>query len=277
MTYIQGSIERIKKLLSDDSVSSATYAALEARLVLEKICYDRLRICHNYISHEELKKWQPADIINRIIQEVDERIASEFTFYISPAPVPDRNLSQEDFVALEWVPLGTQSGFDPKKIKSLWNALSNIALHVQIPKYEREDVSIYGNNKKIRSKIDEAISEIERISRGNLISSGLGSEVHFTCECGHLNKRREKTLRNGKIIQCTKLGCKEIYEVDINGEDYSFKRQFVEIECQCGHKTKLPKKHVLDLQHEQIAKFICLSCNEDVHFSWRLMRSQASP
>lgn len=274
MIYIRESISKIKKLLSDDSVSCATYAALEARLVLERVCYDRLRICHDYISHDELKKWQPKDVIQRLIQEVDENIASEFTFSISKEPAEEREMTREDYEKLEFVPVGTQSGFNPRKIGSLWNALSRLALHVQIPKNKDEIVSEYGNNDEIRRKIDEVLIELDRISSGNLISSGFGTEVHFTCECGHLNKRRERFLSPGKVLRCINPECHETYTVEMNGDEYLFARQVVEIECKCGMLSKFPKKPILDMTHEQHGRFACADCGEDVYFQWRLMRSQ---
>lgn len=40
-------IERIDALLDEDTDQSVTYAALEARLALERVCYDRLRQRHD--------------------------------------------------------------------------------------------------------------------------------------------------------------------------------------------------------------------------------------
>lgn len=50
MIYLPPLIDRIKALLAEGTDSSVTYAALEARLALEKVCYDRLRQRHDYIS-----------------------------------------------------------------------------------------------------------------------------------------------------------------------------------------------------------------------------------
>jgi hypothetical protein len=51
--------DRIKALLADGSDSSLTYAALEARLAIERICYERLKISHDYISADDLRTWKP--------------------------------------------------------------------------------------------------------------------------------------------------------------------------------------------------------------------------
>lgn len=54
MIDIKPAIDRIEKLLSENSIAGVTYAALEARLTIERICYDRLRQCHDYNPHEDL-------------------------------------------------------------------------------------------------------------------------------------------------------------------------------------------------------------------------------
>ena len=62
-------IERIQALLAEGTEQSITYAALEARLALEKVCYDRLRQAHDYISHAQLRRWQPRDVINTLMSD----------------------------------------------------------------------------------------------------------------------------------------------------------------------------------------------------------------
>ena len=118
-------IERIDALLDEDTDQSVTYAALEARLALERVCYDRLRQRHDYISHEQLRRWQPGAVVNVLIKEVDEHLGKTLTLSISKSPVgPGVKLEDE-----EYVEVGTEIGFNPKKIAKLWNALAKLALH----------------------------------------------------------------------------------------------------------------------------------------------------
>lgn len=125
-------IERIAALLAEDTDASVTYAALEARLALEKVCYDRLRQCHDYISHAQLKRWQPRQIVNTLLQEVDQHATQTRTLHISRNPArPDRKPEEE-----EYVEIGTEVGFDPRVIEKLWNALAKLALHVHLPEHK---------------------------------------------------------------------------------------------------------------------------------------------
>ena len=50
---------KVSALLAEDAPASVTYAALECRLAIERVCYARLQIAHEYISQKDLKGWHP--------------------------------------------------------------------------------------------------------------------------------------------------------------------------------------------------------------------------
>src|SRR4051812_26241329 len=102
-------IRRIGTLLSEDTDQSVTYAALEARLALEKVCYDRLKHVHDYISHAQLRRWQPSAVINQLIADVDQHVAETLTLQIGSAV--SAGIKPEDD---EYIEVGTQIGFEAK-------------------------------------------------------------------------------------------------------------------------------------------------------------------
>jgi hypothetical protein len=87
MIHIPPIIERIKVLLNEDTEQSVTFAALEARLALEKICYDRLRQRHDYISHDQLRRWQPGALMNTLMTNVDQHVTKTTIFSIGKNPL----------------------------------------------------------------------------------------------------------------------------------------------------------------------------------------------
>ena len=123
MINLEPTVSQIEKLLMENTEASVTYAALECRLAIERICYERLRIAHDYISHDDLRKWQPSDIVKTLIQEVDAKAAETFTLSVSRGPMPEGSppSNREDSEAMEWLPVGTQVGFAPNKLGKLWN------------------------------------------------------------------------------------------------------------------------------------------------------------
>ncbi len=164
MIDLSSSISKIEELLAQNTDASITYAALECRLAIERICYERLRLAHDYISHDDLKKWQPRDIVNILIREVDDKTAETFTLSISKEPIPENSAfpSLEDFPAMEFLPIGTQIGFNPERLGRLWNALANLALHITLPTSKDHGVARYGDAKKIRAKVIEALGHVDK-------------------------------------------------------------------------------------------------------------------
>ena len=95
MLNLNPTISKIEELLKDDTEASIVYSALECRLAIEKICYERLRIAHDYISHDDLKKWQPQDIVKTLIQEVGSNIAETLSLSISKHPIKEEASEKE--------------------------------------------------------------------------------------------------------------------------------------------------------------------------------------
>lgn len=277
MIHLTSSISKIEELLAENTDASLTYAALECRLAIERICYERLRLAHDYISHDDLKKWQPRDIVNILIQEVDDKTAETFTLSIAKEPAPENsaNPTLDDYQAMEFLPIGTQIGFNPGRLGRLWNALANLALHITLPTSKDHGVARYGNTEKIRAKVIEALAEIKRIGKGTLMLSGMGEEVSFNCFCGAKNKRRHSLLKDGQIISCISPKCDETY--GYVASDMSFGRRVFEIICRsCGGQRDIPKKMVEKLRTDQHIHFDCEGCSEKIYIWWRPMQGQSS-
>lgn len=273
MLWLNVCLEKIKYLISSESVENLTYAALECRLAIERVCYERLKNAHDYISHDDIRKWQPGDVVKTLLREVDTHIASGFTVSMSPVSVStEKELSQADVEALEYIHVGTQVGFDPQKFGKLWNALSSF-LHVKVPNDKDEKIQPYGDPTKLRKKIDEAIEDLERLSKGTLISSGLGEAVSFTCHCGSLNRRRAALLKHGQIVSCINPECPERWVVESDGNEIGFRWKKISITCHgCSEPTDFPEKEVLNIGLNRTANFTC-RCGATNHVAWRLMQA----
>ncbi|MFK0690895.1 hypothetical protein ACFX5Q_22225 [Mesorhizobium sp. IMUNJ 23033] len=275
MINLQSSISAIENLLLEGSEASLTYAALECRLAIERICYERLRVAHDYISHDDLKRWQPRDIVNILIQEVDSKAASTFTLSVSTEPSPEGSSppTVEEYEAMEFVPIGTHVGFNPSLLGKLWNALANLALHISVPESKDTPVDRYGDPEKIRAKVSETLDEIRRISAGTLLSSGFGEEVSFYCSCGAKNRRRLSLLKDGQTVSCINPQCDESYEYEEGS--LSFGRRTFAIVCRkCGHQRDVPKKKVENLRTDQHVGFDCERCGDQILIQWRPMQAQ---
>lgn len=260
-------IERIETLLHDGTDASTTYAALEARLALEKVCYDRLRQAHDYIAHEQLRRWQPREVMTTLIQHVDQHAALTMKLSMSTKPVSEDNVPEDR----EYAEIGTQVGFDPAKIGRLWQALSGLALHVKLPMHRTEHIPAYGDPQKTRAKVLEVLAELRRLAKGTLVTSGVGMEVKFDCVCGEENKRRAGLLKEGDSVFCINPRCDESYTISFEGEDTLFEREMAQFDCaSCKAPQALPRRWLNRLPIDHAANLICHACGYSNHVQWVL-------
>lgn len=272
MIDLKDAIAAIKAHLADGSPRALTYAALECRLAIERICYGRLARSHDYISPEEVRRWQPHHVIRILEEDVDPDVAATYTLSISSEPV----VGGEDLAALDYVPVGTQVGFDGRRISKLWNALSNTALHISKPTSSADHVEHYGKARDIRAKVEDALAEIERIAGGTMTSTGFGSNVSFTCECDTLIKRRADLVPQGKVIYCINPSCEESFEVSRDGDDINFILRKFEVTCNCGKTRKFAIAPLEKLRMQDTHRDIC-DCGAEHIFHWRLFHGIRGP
>lgn len=274
MIQLQPVIDRIKALLEQDTDASVTYAALEARLALEKIVYDRLRQRHDYISHDQIKAWTPGEVVKRLMVDVDEHVTDTVVLKMSKSPyVEGVTPPPEDFVTI-----GTEIGLRSKKVAKLWQALSNVALHARLPKDKNDEIADYGDKAKARRKVEEVVAELERIAKGTMTFSGVpdGGNVKFDCTCGTENKRRRKLIKHGQHVYCINPKCDQTWKVIVEGDETNFENVTVEVPCRdCGVTNHIPWRIVTGMKYDELLKYPCVECNGTNYVKWHLM--QAAP
>jgi hypothetical protein len=271
-------VATVEKLLTEDTPQSITYAALECRLGIEKVCYDRLKIAHDYIAHEDLRGWKPRDVVVTLIAEVDEHAASEQTMYMTKQPSDAYQVPLENIPDGEWVKLGTQAGFNANRLRDYWNALAKLALHVALPKTKDEDIPAYGDFNKTKAKVIEVLAEFKRLVEvGGMLTSGAGQTVHFKCECGRTNQRRSDLLKHEKVISCIGSDCDESFTVLIEGGEVYFTRRVLRLDCHnCGEEVAVPTRRADKLRPGKLLTERCRSCGAEIEIGWALMRKQAT-
>lgn len=270
-------IKTIEALVEQNTPASLTYASLECRLTIENICYERLRVAHDYISHDDISKWQPKDVVKTLIQEVDPAITADVKLSVS------KNSSEEDegksSEEIEYLEIGEQIGFNANRLGKLWNALANLALHIPVPKHKDDKISKYGDVEKIHTKIQECLVEFYKISKTTLVLSGLGEEVSFKClDCETLNKRKLDTLEEGKVISCINANCVEKYTAEKISDGFRFERRRTQFECTCKNILSVSENAVTSLKpgHNGI-RIECSSCKKTFLVDWKLYYRREFP
>lgn len=268
MLDITQRISVIRTLLEAGSQPALTYAALECRLTIEQVCYDRLKMSYGHIAYTDLTKWQPRDVVRQVVEDANEFAASGFTISISKTPLESGtgDSSRQEFEALEYINIGEQAGLNASKLGSLWNALSHIALHTKLPKNKEDDVQVYGSSEDIARKVMEAITELERLKSGTLLAGPTGTNYFFPCvTCGTEIQRIEKLLKHGQVISCVNPGCKETYLIHKEGDETLHNRRIANIVCEsCGKEFFIPLKLIDMLRFGNQLEVACESCSHIV-------------
>lgn len=275
MIHLPPLIDRIKALLAEGTDATVTYAALEARLALEKVCYDRLRQRHDYISHAQLRKWQPGAVVNKLMADVDQHVTVTRTLSISKNPaMPGVSPKEEK----EWIEVGTEVGFDANQIAKMWQALANLALHVRLPRNKDDHIADYGDTAQIRAKVEEVIVELERLSKGSMTFSGIGEEVSFTCSCGEKNRRRAALLRDNQEIFCINPECKYTWKAHKEGDEFTFESVTFPVDCEkCDAENHMPHRFFFNMKPDEMGSFSCRECRHKNFVQWRLMQRRQAP
>lgn len=272
MIQLRPVIDRINALLEQDTDASVTYAALEARLALEKVVYDRLRQRHDYISHAQLRAWTPGDVVKRLLLEVDEHMNETVVLSMAKTPyVEGVQPAPEDYVKI-----GTEIGLRSKKIARMWQALSNLALHVRLPENKSDHIPDYGDKIATRSKVEAVIAELERLAKGTMTFSGVpvGGNVTFECSCGVENKRRASLLLHGQHVYCINPKCNQTWKVAKEGTETNFENVLVDVPCRaCETVNHIPWRIVTGMKYDEVLRYPCCNCSEENFVKWHLMQA----
>ena len=259
------------------STQSLTYAALESRLTIEQICYDRLLSSHNYIARADLKKWTPAQVVKQISEEANENIATGLTLSISKEPVQagKEPKTQADYEAFEYVKVGQQVGFNISKVHSLWQALSKIALHISLPE-EKQPLSMYGNPDAIKRKLTEALALFKTFEAETLIMGSIGPGNSFEClGCGTLIRRNANLLKTGQVINCFNPLCEDTYTVSREDDEITYVRRLIPIVCKaCSNKNSIQAKVVEKLRFPDALSIACVECGEPTLIRLQLVQEK---
>lgn len=265
MLDIPKRIKLINSLLKQDTEQSLTYAALECRLTLEYLCYERFKLYFSYLSESDLKKWQPKHIVKQISDDIDDNVSKEFSISISAEKIDGRlPKTKEEFESIEYTPLGTQSELKLNKLHQLWNGVSNVALHIPVPSISSGNLNIYGDKDNIRKKVNDVVSFLSGL-KGNLLMGGTFREEYgFNCfVCDTKIKRPVKNLQQETVVSCINPKCQESYVIQKDRNDeFEVIRRVIKFSCAgCNDDLEVPTRLFRELRFDQKLNINCGNCN----------------
>ncbi|MGP4846185.1 hypothetical protein ACTXGQ_18805 [Marinobacter sp. 1Y8] len=266
MIDIRKRIAVIETLLDGESIENLTYAALECRLTIEQLCYDRLRHVLDLTSYTDLKGWTPKAVVRQVVEEANDLASTGLTLWMSKEPLSNvlDSLTPADYEELEYVKVGTQAELPFSKLGRLWQELSGAALHVRLPTDQGSRLEPYGPTESIRKRVIATLKELEKLSVETMIIGSPKPTYSFKCDgCGALIKRIEPLLMHGQTVSCPRDDeCKESYLIFKEREETLHARRVVNLICDyCSASEEIPFATVNKLKIGERLPYRCGSCD----------------
>lgn len=208
------------------------FAALQLRLALEALTYERAQMYQDELPPSEIDVWQPGKVI-KVLIEIEPHTYQNATYRI-------RREASETSPAGDWMPLGHDVVIPMKEVQKHHSALSS-ALHMPTIKQLNADQGF--NPAKIRSKCEEAIVAIEK-ALCSTVRTNLGHFQSFDCGRCSIRVRRRLGVRGTSVeAECygpqNGAGCGARYTVfrhlDDTVEVVPHKSSFGCTTEDCGH------------------------------------------
>ncbi|MBE3671238.1 hypothetical protein BOO25_20135 [Vibrio navarrensis] len=276
MLDLNKKIAEIESLLEEGSDASITYAALECRLTIEYICYERFKLFRSYLSPKDIEKWQPKHIVKQVSEDVSDVINHEVIISVASLDGEINELvSQEDYEKLDYKILGTQKSVNLSIAHKLWNSLSGLALHINLPSVDDEAINYYGNADKIKCKVKDALDLFNELKKGDIIIGGfLGETFNIECvSCKILIKKPAIKLKSGKVlVNCISPNCPESYLVNYVNGDYFTERSVFKFKCNdCGHELVVPHQTFSKFRFNSRLETKCENCSSKISLTMQLL------
>src|ERR1043166_3262420 len=190
-------VERARTLLATGDNADLPYAALELRMAMEAITYDKLRAHAARLPAEVLDRWQPPQAMKALLQ-FEPSAGRNFVVRVAPQPTVGVPGTQA-------FTLGEHRSFDLGWLRPSYNKLGSY-LHVPSPKQSASRTTDAATASR-REALQTILVEVERVA-GARLEGGMASVIQFDCDkCERLVLCNEEAVRETKRAVCLEPSC----------------------------------------------------------------------
>ena len=256
-------LKRAREALEDDD-TRLKYAALELRMAMESLTYDRARAYKDEFPPDEYETWQPRKVM-AVLLEIDATADKDSTLSYGVEETPGQPSARMTM-------LGTEKVLNMETLRKHYDALGSF-LHVPTLKQTRSGKA--HDPEKQRKRCTEIAGYIEHVLDSRVHNVTLGNFASMECaECGKPIRKRMPASK--KTVEAECFACKASYTLrDIGGAQVKWEPHVHQIACSnraCGHKIEIWRREfaagatwtcpdcdgrntiVLGIQHEEAAK-----------------------
>ena len=181
--------------------SALKYAALELRMAMEAVTYDRALSFKEEFPTKEYDTWQPKKVM-AVLLEIDSMTDKDNTIAFGFE-------EEHGVLAKQMTPLGTEIVLNMRVLKKHYDALGSF-LHILNIKSIKSGETV--NYEKMRSRCEEIREYLNRVLSSPVFNSTLGVFSSIECvECG--KKLRKRISQKEKIIHVECSNCDASYRL----------------------------------------------------------------
>ncbi len=226
-------LQRAKDELSSGPDERVIYAALELRMAIECVTYERAQGYEKELPPREYDVWQPERLMKELLELDPLADASGSVSF---------GLEDEPGVPAEVMKtLGAEKVFNMKNVKDSYNALGSF-LHQ--PTLRQLNEGKDRNWQRMRQRCDELFLKLEAVLASPIFSVNFGSFTTFHCMNDNCRKEVRKRLPTGQTevpAPCFDCGAEHRVTVDSDGQ-VNVLPVIKEVHCakkECRHVLKL--------------------------------------
>jgi predicted RNA-binding Zn-ribbon protein involved in translation (DUF1610 family) len=204
----RNALDRARALIADPSPEHLRYAALDLRMVMEMVTYDKLLAASDQLPPEVVRTWQPPQAIKALL-EFQELADQSFSMSVADLPADGSVPSTaEAFEELDWLPVGEHHALTLAWLRKNYNKVGNL-LHAPPPADTREL-----NLDKWSRDLTKIAAELELAIGSSIITMTERGGFVFSCaECGKPIVRSLEAMKRGATAVCPTTNCDAEYKL----------------------------------------------------------------
>lgn len=216
---------RAQVLLADPTPENLRYAALELRLCIEALTYEKLRSFATMIPESVIAKWQPPQAVKALLEFVPDADQS-FTFRIGRQEELGKPASQMHFV-------GQHNSLRLQWLRKHYHKLGNL-LHAPTLK-----AGSTLDTDKMTEYLAEVVTDLQKPLSSTILGGAIREVYTFKCsECGDSVVCNARTAATSHKAVCFNPQCKAEYYASVSTEGEStFQLISTSFECSASGCT----------------------------------------
>lgn len=225
-------LARAKAEMASGSEARLHYAALELRLAIECVTYERAKSYERELPPSEYDTWQPGKLMKELL-EIDPDADASGTLSFGVEDVQGE-------LAKEMKTLGSEKVFNLAAIGKSYNALGSYLHQPTLKQLNKGGHDLA----KAREKCERIASQLEEVLSSSIFNINFGNFTSFQCmndDCTRLIRKRIPRGAVSVIAGC--FDCSAEHEVTVDGDGKCSVRPMVQdVKCanpSCGYALKL--------------------------------------